>query len=95
VKRTGTLPWESPNSGRGRPRKEPERTGCPWPVPATGSTCGERTVEGLALCATHAAVLQEPPGGACAWPLCSQSAPFHVMCAYHLKRAMGLLEPAR
>ena len=93
--RSARRPWEAFGQ-RGRPRKElAGRAGCQWPMPAAGSNCGEQTVEGLLLCASHASVLEEPPGRTCAWPLCSQTAPFQVLCAYHVKRALGLLEPTQ
>lgn len=56
--------------------------------------CGSPTVDGLALCAAHAKVLDHA-GSTCAWPECAQTRPFNSLCAYHLKRALGLLEPYR
>ena len=65
---------------------------CAWPDRATGSECSKKAVKGLAVCAVHATVIDEGPGEICAWPSCTQSAPFRALCAYHLKRALGLLE---
>ncbi|HEY8199888.1 MAG TPA: hypothetical protein VII47_00890 [Actinomycetota bacterium] len=49
----------------------------------------------MALCPEHAKVLGQPPGETCAWPGCEQASPFNPLCAYHMKRALGLLGPWR
>jgi hypothetical protein len=49
----------------------------------------------VALCKEHAKVLDDPPGETCAWPGCEQTSPFKALCAYHVKRAFGLLGPYR
>jgi hypothetical protein len=91
-------PWNSALGARGRPRKRPGGTngGCIWPVPSRpGGVCGALPTEGMALCREHARVLDDPPGKACAWPGCEQTSPFRALCAYHVKRALGLLGPYR
>jgi len=97
VKR-GRRPWNSAVGARGRPRKDTPRAneGCIWPVQSRpGGMCGAPLAEGLALCREHAKVLDAPPGRTCAWPGCEQTSPFRALCAYHVKRALGLLGPYR
>ena len=91
-------PWNSAFGSRGRPRKVPTGAddGCIWPVQASrGGTCGAPPAKDVALCGEHAKILDEPPGERCAWPGCEQTSPFKALCAYHLKRALGLLGPYR
>jgi hypothetical protein len=96
--RRARRPWNSAVGKRGRPRKEPsdQHEGCIWPMPTRrGGTCGDPPAEGVALCPEHAKVLGQPPGERCAWPDCEQTSPFNPLCAYHTKRALGLLGPWR
>jgi hypothetical protein len=91
----GSVPWNSGGAKRGRPSKEPARGtgGCQWPERHPPETCGRKPVAGLMLCSEHAKILDQRAGRACAWPGCSQTAPFEALCTYHAKRALGLLGP--
>jgi hypothetical protein len=98
--RHATRPWEGPQvkaAQRATVGVAKRRAGCAWPVKTRRRTgiCGGPTVNGLALCARHAAILDQVAGETCAWPDCAQTRPFNSLCAYHLKRALGLLEPYR
>jgi hypothetical protein len=98
-----TAPWNAPRtagtSRRGRPRRSgrapKERPGCIWPDQPGGKACRKQVSQNLALCPQHAKVLGMGGGATCAWPGCSQPAPFRSLCSYHHKRALGLMEGGR
>jgi hypothetical protein len=98
-RRAGSVPWNgSPGERkRGRPAKATKvadrRPLCIWP--ARDGICGKPRADGLAVCPEHALVLNVGGGDECAWPPCSQFAPWRALCPYHLKVAKGLLAPAR
>jgi hypothetical protein len=90
--RQATRPWNCILAKRGRPRKSTAEglEGCVWPIECgEAGDCGGLLVDGLALCPEHAR--EQSPGRTCVWPGCEQTGPFQAICAYHMKRAIGLL----
>lgn len=88
-----TPPRRSRKPGRRPKVEEAERQECCiWP--AGGSICRSPLKDGLAVCADHATILRASAGHECAWPPCSQYAPYRALCPYHEKVVRGILTPA-
>lgn len=95
--RRASTPWHDPTSTskRGRPQRLQlvRSPGCMWPLaPSPAPVCGKSPAEGLALCKEHAKALDLALARTCVWPGCAQT-PFHGLCGYHVKIALGLCEP--
>lgn len=94
-RRAATTPWhvsEARTPGR-RPKAKESRPACIWPTHE--GSCGAPIQDGLAICPEHAKILRASAGHECAWPPCTQFAPYEALCCYHGKVARGLLTPAR